>query len=535
MTRFLFAQKRLQRMEEGTVAQILLEMKNIIKTFPGVKALDNVNLQVEQGEIHALVGENGAGKSTLMNVLSGVYPFGSYEGDIIYDGKVCEFNQIKDSEAKGIVIIHQELALIPYMTIAENMFLGNERGTKAKINWHETNELARKYLDIVGLKESTQTLIKDIGVGKQQLVEIAKALSKDARLLILDEPTSSLNETDSKALLDLLLKLKAERGLTSIIISHKLNEVSYVADKITVIRDGSTIETLTKGVDDFSEARIIKGMVGRELSDRFPKRESHIGETMFEIKHWNVYHPLQKDRKVVDDVNIYVRKGEVLGISGLMGAGRTELAMSVFGKSYGENISGQTFIKGKEVQLNTVRAAIKHGLAYVTEDRKGNGLILSNPIKINTTLANLDAVSNKSVIDKHKEYSVAVDYKEKLKTKCPTVEQNVGNLSGGNQQKVLLAKWMFADPEILILDEPTRGIDVGAKYEIYCIINQLVAEGKSVIMISSELPEILGMCDRIYVMNEGRMVGELEAKDATQEKIMTYILQSSGNKEENHE
>ena len=535
MTRFLFAQKRLQRMEEGTVAQILLEMKNIIKTFPGVKALDNVNLQVEQGEIHALVGENGAGKSTLMNVLSGVYPFGSYEGDIIYDGKVCEFNQIKDSEAKGIVIIHQELALIPYMTIAENMFLGNERGTKAKINWHETNELARKYLDIVGLKESTQTLIKDIGVGKQQLVEIAKALSKDARLLILDEPTSSLNETDSKALLDLLLKLKAERGLTSIIISHKLNEVSYVADKITVIRDGSTIETLTKGVDDFSEARIIKGMVGRELSDRFPKRESHIGETMFEIKHWNVYHPLQKDRKVVDDVSIYVRKGEVLGISGLMGAGRTELAMSVFGKSYGENISGQTFIKGKEVQLNTVRAAIKHGLAYVTEDRKGNGLILSNPIKINTTLANLDAVSNRSVIDKHKEYSVAVEYKEKLKTKCPTVEQNVGNLSGGNQQKVLLAKWMFADPEILILDEPTRGIDVGAKYEIYCIINQLVAEGKSVIMISSELPEILGMCDRIYVMNEGRMVGELEAKDATQEKIMTYILQSSGNKEENHE
>ena len=517
------------------MAQILLEMKNITKTFPGVKALDNVNLQVEQGEIHALVGENGAGKSTLMNVLSGVYPFGSYEGDIVYDGEVCQFNQIKDSESKGIVIIHQELALIPYMTIAENMFLGNERGTKIKINWNETNELARKYLDIVGLKEGTQTLIKDIGVGKQQLVEIAKALSKDARLLILDEPTSSLNETDSKALLDLLIKLKAERGLTSIIISHKLNEVSYVADKITVIRDGSTIETLTKGVDDFSEARIIKGMVGRELSDRFPKREPHIGEVKMEIKNWNVYHPLYKERKVVDDVNIYVKKGEVLGISGLMGAGRTELAMSVFGKSYGENISGQIFINGKEVHLNNVSAAIKHGLAYVTEDRKGNGLILSNPIKINTTLANLEEVSNRNVIDKHKEYAVAVEYKEKLKTKCPTVEQNVGNLSGGNQQKVLLAKWMFANPEILILDEPTRGIDVGAKYEIYCIINQLVAEGKSVIMISSELPEILGMCDRIYVMNEGKMVGELDAKDATQEKIMAYILQSSGNEEENHE
>ncbi len=516
------------------MAQILLEMKNITKTFPGVKALDNVNLQVEKGEIHALVGENGAGKSTLMNVLSGVYPFGSYEGDIIYDNETCQFNAIKDSENRGIVIIHQELALIPYMTIAENMFLGNERGTKAKINWNETNELARKYLDIVGLKESTQTLIKDIGVGKQQLVEIAKALSKDARLLILDEPTSSLNETDSKALLDLMLKLKKERGLTSIIISHKLNEVSYVADKITVIRDGSTIETLTKGVDDFSESRIIKGMVGRELSDRFPKREPHIGEVKLEVKNWNVYHPLQKDRKVVKDVNLFVRKGEVVGISGLMGAGRTELAMSIFGKSYGENISGQIFINGKQVQLSSVHAAIKNGLAYVTEDRKGNGLILTNPIKTNTTLANLEGVSSRKVIDKHKEYSVAVEYKEKLKTKCPTVEQNVGNLSGGNQQKVLLAKWMFADPEILILDEPTRGIDVGAKYEIYCIINQLVAEGKSVIMISSELPEILGMCDRIYVMNEGRMVGELEGKDATQEKIMTYILQSSGTKEEKY-
>ena len=517
------------------MAKILLEMKNITKTFPGVKALDNVNLQVEEGEIHALVGENGAGKSTLMNVLSGIYPYGTYEGDIKYDSEVCKFNDIKDSEAKGIVIIHQELALIPYMTIAENMFLGNERGTKFKINWNETSELARKYLDIVGLKDSTQTLIKDIGVGKQQLVEIAKALSKNAKLLILDEPTSSLNETDSKALLDLLLKLKAERNLTSIIISHKLNEISYVADKITVIRDGSTIETLTKGVDDLSEDRIIKGMVGRELSDRFPKREHHVGEEiMMEVKNWNVYHPLYNERKIVDNVSIKVKKGEVLGISGLMGAGRTELAMSVFGKSYGENISGQVFIKGQEVHLNTVQDAIKHKLAYVTEDRKGNGLILSNPIKINTTLANLDAVSSHKIIDKDKEYKVAVDYKEKLKTKAPTVEQNVGNLSGGNQQKVLLAKWMFADPDILILDEPTRGIDVGAKYEIYCIINQLVAEGKSVIMISSELPEILGMCDRVYVMNEGRIVGELDGKEATQEKIMTKILQSSGNKEVNN-
>lgn len=500
-------------------------MKNITKTFPGVKALDNVNLQVEEGEIHALVGENGAGKSTLMNVLSGIYPYGTYEGDIIYDGEVCEFHTIKDSERKGIVIIHQELALIPYMTIGENMFLGNERGTKLKINWNETNDLAAKYLKTVGLKESPQVLIKDIGVGKQQLVEIAKALAKNAKLLILDEPTASLNEADSKALLELLLKFKKE-GMTSIIISHKLNEVSFVADKITVIRDGATIETLDKEKNDISESRIIKGMVGRELSDRFPKREKHIGDVMMEVKDWTVYHPLYAERKVVDNVNLNVRKGEVVGISGLMGAGRTELAMSLFGKSYGDNISGQLFINGKEVHLNTVQDAIKHKLAYVTEDRKGNGLILSNPIKINTTLANLDAVSLHSIIDKDKEYGVAVEYKDKLKTKCPTVEQNVGNLSGGNQQKVLLAKWMFADPDILILDEPTRGIDVGAKYEIYCIINQLVAEGKSVIMISSELPEILGMCDRIYVMNEGKIVGELEGSEATQEIIMSHILKA---------
>ncbi len=509
------------------MAKILLEMKNITKTFPGVKALDNVNLQVEEGEIHALVGENGAGKSTLMNVLSGIYPYGTYEGDIIYDGEVCQFSNIKDSESKGIVIIHQELALIPYMTIAENMFLGNERGSKFKINWNETNDRAAELLKTVGLKETPQVLIKDIGVGKQQLVEIAKALAKNAKLLILDEPTASLNEDDSKALLELLLKFKKE-GLTSIIISHKLNEISYVADKITVIRDGSTIETLDKKTDDISESRIIKGMVGRELSDRFPKREKNIGrETLLEVKNWTVYHPLYSERKVVDDVSIHVKKGEVLGISGLMGAGRTELAMSVFGKSYGDNISGQLFLNGKEVHLNSVQDAIKHKLAYVTEDRKGNGLILSNPIKINTTLANLDAVSKHSVIDKDKEYDVAVEYKEKLKTKCPTVEQNVGNLSGGNQQKVLLAKWMFADPDVLILDEPTRGIDVGAKYEIYCIINQLVAEGKSVIMISSELPEILGMCDRIYVMNEGKMVGELSGEEATQEIIMSHILKAS--------
>lgn len=509
------------------MAKTLLEMKNIVKLFPGVRALDNVNLKVEEGEVHALVGENGAGKSTLMNVLSGIYPYGSYEGDILYNGEVCQFKTIKDSEAKGIVIIHQELALVPYLSIGENMFLGNERGSKARIDWDETYHRADELLRQVGLTESSHTLIKDIGVGKQQLVEIAKALAKNVKLLILDEPTASLNESDSQKLLDLMLEFK-KQGMTSIIISYKLNEISYVADKITVIRDGSTIETLTKGVDDFSEARIIKGMVGRDLSDRFPKRTPHIGEIAMEVKDWTVYHPIYEGRKVVDNVNFNVRKGEVVGISGLMGAGRTELAMSIFGRSYGSHITGTLTIGGKEVHLKTVKEAINAKLAYVTEDRKGNGLVLTNPIRVNTTLAKLDKVSNHGVIDRDKEVQVAEDYRSKLRTKCPSVEQNVGNLSGGNQQKVLLAKWMFADPDILILDEPTRGIDVGAKYEIYTIINQLVAEGKSVVMISSELPEVLGMSDRVYVMNEGRMVGEFPIEEATSEAIMARILQTSG-------
>jgi putative multiple sugar transport system ATP-binding protein len=509
------------------LAAILLEMKNITKRFPGVKALDNVNLQVEEGEIHALVGENGAGKSTLMNVLSGIYPHGSYEGEILYQGEECKFNVIKDSEEKGIVIIHQELALVPYMTIGENMFLGNERVNSLGINWEETYRKANELLAVVGLKESSRTLIKDIGVGKQQLVEIAKALAKNVKLLILDEPTASLNEADSRKLLDLLLQFKKE-GMTSIIISHKLNEIEYVADKITVIRDGSTIETLNKGKDDISEARIIRGMVGRTMTDRFPKRVNiPIGETNLEVKNWTVFHPLYEGRKVVDNVSLHVRKGEVVGIAGLMGAGRTELALSVFGKSYGVNISGGLFINGQEVKLNSSRQAIDKKLVYITEDRKGDGLILSNPIRINTTLAKMEKVSKHGIIDANLEINASNDFIEKLKTKCTSLEQTVGNLSGGNQQKVLISKWMFADPEIMILDEPTRGIDVGAKYEIYCIINQLVSEGKSILMISSELPELLGMCDRIYIMNEGRMVGEVMREEATQESIMGQILKSS--------
>ena len=508
------------------MAEVLLEMKSITKTFPGVQALDNVNLKVEQGEIHALVGENGAGKSTLMNVLSGIYPYGTYDGDIIYNGEVCQFHKIKDSESKGIVIIHQELALVPYMTIGENMFLGNERGKKYNIDWNLTYSEADKYLKMVGLSDSSKTLVKDIGTGKQQLVEIAKALAKNAKLLILDEPTSSLNETDSRALLDLMLEF-TKNGMTMIIISHKLNEVAYVADKITIIRDGSTIETLDCKKDDISEDRIIKGMVAREMTDRFPKRKDvKIGDMMMEVKNWTVYHPEFTERKVVDDVSINVRKGEVVGIYGLMGAGRTELAMSIFGRSYGIGITGELILNGKPVHLTSPKNAIEHKLAYVTEDRKGNGLVLTNSIKTNTSLANLDAISKNKVIDQDKEYEVAVEYVKKLRTKTPSVEQNVGNLSGGNQQKVLLAKWMFADPDVLILDEPTRGIDVGAKYEIYCIINDLAAAGKSVILISSELPEVLGMSDRIYIMNASKIVGEMPASEATQENIMACIVKS---------
>jgi len=507
------------------MANVLLEMKNITKVFPGVKALDNVNLVVEEGEIHAICGENGAGKSTLMKVLSGIYGYGTYDGEVTYDGNICKFQNIKDSEEKGIVIIHQELALVPLLSIGENIFLGNERGSKAKINWSETFDKADELLKMVGLKDSSKTLIKDIGVGKQQLVEIAKALGKNVRLLILDEPTASLNDTEAKHLLDLLLEFK-KQGMTSIIISHKLNEISYVADKITVIRDGASITTLDKNKENFTEDTIISAMVGRSLTDRFPKRQSNVGEVCFEVKNWSVDHPIFDGIKVCDNVNFNLRRGEVLGISGLMGAGRTELAMSIFGKSYGENIRGQIFMNGKEVHFPNVKAAIKNKIAYVTEDRKGNGLILSESISKNTTAANLERISKNYVIDFDKERQYSQEMVKEVHTKCSSVDEDVGNLSGGNMQKVLLGKWLFAQPDILILDEPTRGIDVGAKYEIYCIINEMVSNGKSVIMISSEMPELLGMCDRIYVMNEGRMIAEMDGKEATQEKIMAEIINS---------
>jgi len=501
----------------------LLEMRNITKTFPGVKALDCVDLKVEQGEIHALVGENGAGKSTLMKVLSGVYPFGSYKGEIYYDGQLTRFRRIVDSESKGIVIIHQELALIPLLSIAENIYMGNECAKNGIVNWHETFKRTEKLLKKVGLSESPAVLVNSLGVGKQQLVEIAKALSKDVRLLILDEPTAALSERDSQLLLDLLLALK-KQGVTSIIISHKLNEVRRIADSVTVIRDGFAVSTMRTGKDEITEDRIVRDMVGRDMASRYPERERSAGDILMTISNWNVWHPEHEERQIIKDVSFNVRAGEVVGIAGLMGSGRTELVMSIFGQTYGCNISGRAEINGQSADVSTVSKAIKAGLSYVTEDRKSLGLILDEAIVKNITLSSLDKVSSAGILSEVEETNIAEKYRQLMRIRTPSVFQEVGHLSGGNQQKVVLSKWLFAEPDVLILDEPTRGIDVGAKYEIYSIINDLSQQGKGVIMVSSEMPELLGMCDRIYVMNEGTFVGELAAEEASQERIMSLIV-----------
>jgi putative multiple sugar transport system ATP-binding protein len=500
----------------------ILEMRDITKTFPGVKALQNVNLDVRRGEVHAICGENGAGKSTLMNVLSGLYPAGSYEGDIVLEDEVVAFNSIRDSERSGVVIIHQELALSPYLSIAENIFLGNERAKNGFINWNETNLEASKLLARVGLSDNPATKILDIGVGKQQLVEIAKALSKEVKLLILDEPTAALNDEDSAHLLSLIRQLK-DHGITSIIISHKLNEIKAIADRVTIIRDGRTIETLDLDTDDISEERIIRGMVGRDLESRYPDRTPDIQDEVLRIENWTVHHPLEHSRVIVDGASLNVRAGEVVGIAGLMGAGRTELAMSVFGRSYGSNISGKLFKRGKEIKARTVQEAVDHGIAYATEDRKRYGLNLIDDIKRNISAAALHKLAPRGWVDANREYIVANGYRSSMNIKAPSVASITGKLSGGNQQKVVLSKWMFSDPDILILDEPTRGIDVGAKYEIYTIINRLAAEGKAVIVISSELPELLGICDRIYTLSEGRITANVPREQATAEHLMQYM------------
>jgi putative multiple sugar transport system ATP-binding protein len=502
---------------------MLLEMRGITKRFHGVTALSDVHLALRAGEIHAVVGENGAGKSTLMKVLSGVHPHGQYEGTIHFEGSERRFGSIHDSESAGIIIIHQELALVPLLSIAENIFLGNEPARHGVIDWFAAFARTQALLRKVGLDENPGTLITDIGLGKQQLVEIAKALSKQVRLLILDEPTASLNETDSDALLALLLELKAQ-GIACILISHKLNEIARVADRITVIRDGSTVCSFDCHQEAVSEDAVIQAMVGRTLADRYPKRRPEIGATVFEIADWCVHHPEHADRLVVKGVHLHVRRGEIVGIAGLIGAGRTELAMSVFGRSHGRDISGTVRLDGRTVDVSTVSKAIAAGIAYVTEDRKGLGLVLDDAVQHNITLANLDAVAHGTVIDAGREFQVASDFRNKLGIRCASVFQPVVDLSGGNQQKVVLAKWLFAEPQVLILDEPTRGIDVGAKYEIYTLMAEFAAAGRCVLMISSEMPELLGMCDRIYVMNEGRFVGEFDAAQASQEKIMRCIV-----------
>lgn len=509
------------------MADYILEMKNITKDFSGVKALDDVNLKVKRGEIHSICGENGAGKSTLMKVLSGLYPYGNYDGKIFYNGEESQYKDMNDSEADGIVIIHQELALSPYLSIKENIFLGNEQAKNGIIDWNTTDTKATNLLKTVGLNLDPNTIISEISVGQQQLVEIAKAFSKTVKLLILDEPTASLNEQESQNLLELLEEFR-HQGITSIIISHKLNEVTQIADSITVLRDGKTIQTLDNEHKDIDENIIVKGMVGRELTNRYPDRDPNIGEVLFEVKDWTVHHPTDKTDVVLDNINFNIRKGEIVGIAGLMGAGRTEFAMSMFGKSYGSNITGSMHMHDKVITANDVSEAIDNGLAYVSEDRKDLGLDLLMTVKKNISLANLHGVADKGVIDFDKEVQIAEDYRTKMNIKTSSIETNVSNLSGGNQQKVVISKWLYTEPEVLFLDEPTRGIDVGAKYEIYTIIEEMSQQGKAVCIISSELPELLGMCDRIYTMNDGKITGEVLRKDANQEILMSKMTSLRG-------
>ena len=508
------------------MSDYILEMRNITKTFPGVKALDDVNFKVRRGEIHCLVGENGAGKSTLMKVLSGVHHYGTYTGDIVYDGEVQQFKNIADSEAKGIAIIYQELALVPELSIYENIYFGHEIMNGKTIDWNETIVKATEMLKKVRLNVDPSMKVKDLGVGNQQLVEIAKALSKNVKLLILDEPTASLNEDDSENLLKLIKELK-EQGVTCIMISHKLREITAIADTITVLRDGSTICSLDAKEREIKEEEIIKHMVGREINNIYPKREKkNVGEVCLEIKNWTVDDP-RLNREILHDVNINVRKGEIVGLQGLMGAGRTESAMSIFGNPTGYKIkSGQILVNGEEKSFKNPRAAIQSGIAYVSEDRKGNGLVLIQDIKYNITLPNLKELTEKLAINENEEINVANEYKSSINIKAPSIMQKVVNLSGGNQQKVQIAKWLFAKPQVLILDEPTRGIDVGAKYEIYSLMNKLVEQGMAIIMISSELPEVLGMSDRLYVMSEGHITGELSAEEASEEKVMAMAIKS---------
>ncbi|MFA7371094.1 MAG: sugar ABC transporter ATP-binding protein [Sphaerochaetaceae bacterium] len=503
--------------------EYILEVKNITKDFPGVRALDNVDFKVRSGEIHCLVGENGAGKSTLVNVISGVFPKGDYEGVVIFKGKETNYRSTRDSEHDGLSIIHQELTLSPYLSIYENLFLGNMKTKFGIIDWDACLRDSYPLLQRVGLNEPPQTIVSKMSVGKQQLVEIARAISRKAELLIFDEPTSSLNDEESENLLKLLLEFKNE-GITCIMISHKLDEVLAVADSITILRDGLSVASYDVTKEKVSKQKIIKGMVGRELKNLFPEKEPDIGEVVFEVKDWTVFHPDYHDMKIVDNASFFLRKGEIISFCGPMGAGRTELMMSIFGNSYGYGASGEIYLNNAKVSFKNPKDAIEKGVGYVSEDRKSLGLILIQDVKTNISNSSLPKLSKRGVLDKDLIWTKAEEYRKSLQIKTPSIEQLVRNLSGGNQQKVVLSRSLLADPDIFIVDEPTRGIDVGAKYEIYSILNDMVKQGKSVIVVSSELAEAISMSDRIYVMNEGKIKGVLNRDEATQEGIMHMAL-----------
>jgi D-xylose transport system ATP-binding protein len=495
----------------------LLEMRNITKTFPGVKALDGVSFDLYPGEIHALVGENGAGKSTLMKVLSGVYPHPQYGGEILLDAQPRLFSGIRDAETAGIAVIFQELSLIKELTIGENIFLGREPRTMGVIRWQELYSRAQKLLDKVHLQLDPRVQIAQLGIGQQQLVEIAKALSHEARILVLDEPTAALTDAEVETLFAILSKLRA-RGVGMIYISHKLHEVFQISDRITVLRDGRTVGTeATKTLD---EARVIARMVGREVGDIFPTVDHEHGDQVFQVRHMTVEDPNIAGKKLVDDVSFAVRRGEVLGIAGLMGAGRSDLLMGIFGAHPGR-VSGEIRIEDKLVRLNSPAEAIRQGIGFVTEDRKRFGLIIDQTVLNNMTLAGLKKLSGRFVTDGDAEAAAGERSMKELRVKAKSLFTIVGTLSGGNQQKVVLAKWLLTTPRVLFLDEPTRGIDVGAKQEIYALINRLAKTGIAIVLVSSELPEVLGLADRVLVLYEGRVTGEFSRTTATPESVMS--------------
>ena len=499
--------------------EYILKMEHITKVFPGVKALDDVTFSVKRGEIHALVGENGAGKSTLVKILSGVHPANSFEGKIILNGEEVKFNSIKDSTNQGIAIIHQELSQSDNLNIAESIFLGAEiKGKFGLIDWDTTYQKAAKYLEMVNLDIDPETKIINLGIGQKQLIEICKAISKNAKILILDEPTAALTETETENLLNFLREFQ-EQGVTCIYISHKLDEVLEIADSITVLRDGRSI--ITKDKKDISKEEMITHMVGRELTQMYPREEHHAGDTVLEIKDWSIFHPKITDKKLIDTVSFKAKRGEILGISGLMGAGRTELVMSIIG-AYGSNISGELYVEGQKVQIKSPEEAINYGIGYVSEDRARYGLIQLQNIIFNTGLASFEQLTRNGLIDENELIAKTNEHVDLLDIRTPSIEQKAKNLSGGNQQKLVLAKWLMTNPKVLILDEPTRGIDVGAKVEIYNIMNNLIDQGVSIIMISSELPEVLGMSDRLLVMHEGKIAAELDCLETNQEEIMHY-------------